>query len=149
MADKEAKARIKINKLLEESGWRFFDTSEEKANILLENNTKLTDLSLDELGQDFEKTRNGFIDFLLLDAQGFPFIVLEAKAEDKNPLFGKEQARKYAVSQNCRFVLLSNGNIHYFWDLERGNPHIISRFPSSEQVKGYFNFKPDRKNLIE
>ncbi len=148
MADKEAKARIKINKLLEESGWRFFDTSEEKANILLENNTKLTDLSLDELGQDFEKTRNGFIDFLLLDAQGFPFIVLEAKAEDKNPLFGKEQARKYAVSQNCRFVLLSNGNIHYFWDLERGNPHIISRFPSSETVKGYLNFKPDRKNLI-
>ncbi len=25
MAAKEAKARIKINKLLEESGWRFFD----------------------------------------------------------------------------------------------------------------------------
>jgi transposase InsO family protein len=28
MAEKEAKARIKINKLLEESGWRFFDNSE-------------------------------------------------------------------------------------------------------------------------
>jgi type I restriction enzyme R subunit len=28
MADKEAKARIKINKLLEEAGWRFFDTAE-------------------------------------------------------------------------------------------------------------------------
>jgi hypothetical protein len=26
MAEKEAKARIKINKLLEESGWRFFDS---------------------------------------------------------------------------------------------------------------------------
>jgi type I restriction enzyme R subunit len=25
---KEAKARIKINKLLEEAGWRFFDTEE-------------------------------------------------------------------------------------------------------------------------
>lgn len=25
MPEKEAKARIKINKLLEESGWRFFD----------------------------------------------------------------------------------------------------------------------------
>jgi len=39
---------------------------------------------------------NGFIDFLLLDAQGYPLIVLEAKAEDKNPLIGKEQARSYA-----------------------------------------------------
>lgn len=148
MADKEAKARIKINKLLEESCWRFFDNSEGKANILLENNVKLTSTSLNELGEDFEKTKNGYIDFLLLDAQGFPFIVLEAKAEDKNPLFGKEQARKYASSQNCRFVILSNGNIHYFWDLERGNPHIISRFPAPETVKGYVSFKPDRKSLL-
>lgn len=148
MAEKEAKARIKINKMLEEAGWRFFDTKEGKANILLENNIKLTASVLNELGEDFEKTGNGYIDFLLLDAQGFPFIVLEAKAEDKNPLFGKEQARKYAISQNCRFVILSNGNIHYFWDMERGNPHIISRFPSPETVKGYSVFKPDRTSLI-
>lgn len=149
MAEKEAKARIKINKLLEESGWRFFDSAEGKANILLENKVKLTATSLNDFGEDFEKTKNGYIDFLLLDAQGFPFIVLEAKAEDKNPLFGKEQARKYATSQNCRFVILSNGNIHYLWDLERGNPHIISRFPAPETVKGYVSFKPDRKSLLE
>ncbi len=148
MAEKEAKARIKINKLLEEAGWRFFDNEAGKANILLENNVKLTKEKLNELGEDFEKTGNGFVDFLLLDAYGFPFIVLEAKAEDKNPLFGKEQARRYAVSQNCRFIILSNGNIHYFWDLERGNPHIISRFPSPETVKGYSTFKPDRERLI-
>lgn len=39
---KEAKARIKINKLLEEAGWRFFDSKEGRANIVLENKTKLT-----------------------------------------------------------------------------------------------------------
>lgn len=148
MAAKEAKARIKINKLLEEAGWRFFDDKNGKANILLENNVKLTKEKLNDFGVDFEKTTNGYIDFLLLDAQGFPFIVLEAKAEDKNPLFGKEQARRYAVSQHCRFVILSNGNIHYFWDLERGNPHIISRFPSPETVEGYSTFKPDRDKLV-
>ena len=114
MAEKEAKARIKINKLLEEAGWRFFDSKEGKANVLLESNAKITKKTLDELGEDFEKTTNGFVDFLLLDDKGFPFIVLEAKAEDKNPLFGKEQARRYAVSQNCRFIILSNGNIHYY-----------------------------------
>ncbi len=42
MAAKEAKARIKINKLLEESGWRFFDEKGGKANIVLEPNIKLT-----------------------------------------------------------------------------------------------------------
>ena len=107
------------SKLLEKSGWRFFDSSDGKANILLENNVKITENALNEMGEDFEKTKNGYIDFLLLDHQGFPCIVLEAKAEDKNPLFGKEQARKYAISQNFRFVILSNGNIHYFWDIER------------------------------
>ena len=38
---KEAKARIKINKLLESAGWRFFDNEEGKANIILESNTTI------------------------------------------------------------------------------------------------------------
>ncbi|MCB4204970.1 DEAD/DEAH box helicase family protein [Deferribacterales bacterium Es71-Z0220] len=149
MSEKEAKARIKINKLLEEAGWRFFDTADGKANILLENNVKITEKKLNEFGENFEHTKNGFIDFLLLDEKGFPLVVLEAKAETKNPLFGKEQARKYAQSQNCRFVILSNGNIHYFWDIERGNPQLISKFPSQETLKGYENFKPDKNRLVE
>ena len=91
----------------------------------------------------------GFIDFLLLNEKGFPFIVLEAKSEDKEPLVGKEQARKYARSQNCRFVILSNGNLHYFWDLERGNPYIITPFPTSESVTGYQKTLPDPKRLID
>ncbi|MDR1149666.1 MAG: DEAD/DEAH box helicase family protein [Spirochaetaceae bacterium] len=147
MAANEAKARIKINKLLEEALWRFFDSPEGKANVLLENNVKLTKTAANEWGDDFEKTVNGFVDFLLLDAQGYPFVVLEAKAEDKNPLFGKEQARKYALAQHCRFVMLSNGNIHYFWDLERGSPRVIGRFPTQESVAGYSSFRPDRKAL--
>lgn len=149
MAEKEAKARIKINKLLEEAGWRFFDTEEGKANVLLENNVKINKQNINEFGENFEHTTNGYVDFLLLDEKGFPFVVLEAKSEDKNPLFGKEQARKYALAQNCRFVILSNGNIHYFWDLERGNPHIISKFPSLETIRGYAEFKPDKNRLVE
>jgi len=38
----EAHARIRINQLLEEAGWRFFDHEEGHANILLENNVKIT-----------------------------------------------------------------------------------------------------------
>jgi len=34
--DKEARARIKLNKLLEAAGWRFFDDGNLKANIVLE-----------------------------------------------------------------------------------------------------------------
>jgi type I restriction enzyme R subunit len=40
MTSKEAQARIKINKLLEQSGWRFLDCDEGKANISLEHRDK-------------------------------------------------------------------------------------------------------------
>lgn len=149
MPEKEAIARIKINKLLEAAGWRFFPVGGKPANIRLEPGVMLRSTDLDALGDDFEKTARGFVDFLLLDVKGFPLIVLEAKAEDKNPLIGKEQARKYARSQNCRFIILSNGNLHYFWDLEQGNPNIITSFPTPDSVIGYQKVTPNPKRLVE
>jgi type I restriction enzyme R subunit len=147
MSAKEAKARIKINKLLEEAGWHFFANGTLPANIQLEPSITIKSQDLDALGENFEKSSKGFIDFLLLNEKGFPFIVLEAKSEDKSPLVGKEQARKYARSQNCRFVILSNGNLHYFWDLERGNPYVITTFPTPTSVNGYQKTVPDPKRL--
>lgn len=149
MSQKEATARIKINKLLEEADWRFFADDSSPANIRLEPSVAIKAADLDALGENFEKAERGFIDFLLLDARGFPLIVLEAKAEDKNPLVGKEQARKYARSQNCRFVILSNGNLHYFWDLERGNPYVITSFPTPDSVAGYKDVVPNTDRLVE
>ncbi len=146
---KEAAARIKINKLLENAGWRFFADAKGPANIQLEPSVTVKTQDLDALGENFEKSSKGFIDFLLLNEKSFPFIVLEAKSEDKSPLVGKEQARKYAKSQNCRFVILSNGNLHYFWDLERGNPYVITAFPTPTSVTGYQKTTPDPKRLIE
>jgi type I restriction enzyme R subunit len=146
---KEAAARIKINKLLEAAGWRFFDTADGKANIQLEPGVTLKTQKLDELGENFEKISKGFIDFLLLDSKGFPLLVLEAKSEDKNPLVGKEQARKYARSLNCRFVILSNGNLHYFWDLERGNPALITTFPRPDSVKAAEQTLPNPQKLVD
>ena len=145
---KEATARIKINKLLEAAGWRFFADASGPANIRLEPSVTIKSTDLDALGDNFEKLGRGFVDFLLLDAKGFPLLVLEAKAEDKNPLVGKEQARKYARSQNCRFVILSNGNLHYFWDLERGNPYLITSYPTPDSVSGYRQVTPNPQRLV-
>jgi len=149
VSDKEATARVKINKLLERAGWRFFADPHGPANIRLESNVTITQTELDAFGTNFEKTAKGFVDFLLLDARGFPLLVLEAKSEGKNPLVGKEQARRYARGKNCRFVILSNGNLHYFWDLERGNPYVITSFPTPESVVGYQKVKPDPQRLID
>jgi type I restriction enzyme R subunit len=139
---KEAKARIKINKLLEDAGWRFEDSEKGKANIQLEPGVKYADL-----GDDFEHHKQGFIDFLLLDKDGRPLVVVEAKKEAIDPLSAKEQARNYARNIGARFVILSNGNIHYFWDTKHGNPDTISRFPTQESISQYENYTPNPKEL--
>lgn len=148
MSNNEAQARIKINHMLEESGWRFLDDENGQANVALEQETKITRHQLDEMGVDFESTQQGYLDFLLLDEHGHPLVVLEAKSENKNPLVGKEQARKYAKSMNCRFVILSNGNLHYFWDLERGNPNLITRYPEPWSVVGFKIHQPNPDQLV-
>lgn len=70
MKKKEASARIKINHLLEEAGWRFFDDENGPANIQLEPNVKMSKADLTGLGENFDKVKNGFVDFLLLDDKG-------------------------------------------------------------------------------
>ena len=146
---KEAKARILINDLLRRSGWRFFDDETGSANIALEAHVKIKKKTLEELGDDFERTANSYVDYLLLDERGFPIAVLEAKSEQFDPLVGKEQSRKYAHSQNVRFVMLSNGNLHYFWDLEQGNPVLITEFPTPVSLSHFHDFKPNPDSLVQ
>lgn len=145
---KEARARILINDLLKKSGWRFFDDDNGSANITLETHVKLNKKTLNDLGEDFEKTVSGFVDYLLHDDRGFPIAVLEAKSEKYDPLIGKEKARRYAQSQNARFIILSNGNLHYFWDLEQGNPTLITEFPTPESLSHFQTFNPNPERLI-
>lgn len=141
---KEAKARIKINKLLEASGWRFEDNDKEKANIQLEPGVDYS-----ALGDDFEHQAHGFIDFLLLDKDGRALVVVEAKRESIDPLAAKEQARNYARNVGARFVILSNGNIHYFWDTKHGNPDVISRFPTQDSLSQYSAYTPNPIELAQ
>ncbi|HET7673859.1 MAG TPA: DEAD/DEAH box helicase family protein [Candidatus Saccharimonadales bacterium] len=133
---KEASARIKINKLLEVAGWDF------EQNIKVESGVKLEDL-----GDDLEHTKQGFIDYLLLDDKGYPLLVLEAKREDKNPLDGKQQARDYARNNKARFIILSNGNLHYFWDTEHGTEKLITEFPSQKSLIDLQDYKPNHQAL--
>ncbi len=147
MNSKEAKARLKINDMLQAAGWRFFDDENGTANVSVETNVKMTRSQIDEMGDDFEKSVNGFVDFLLLDENDRPFIVLEAKSEDIDPLVGKEQAREYAKNLYVKYVILSNGNVHYFWNIEKGNPQLITAFPSYKSLKSSKAFSSDISKL--
>ena len=101
MSKKEATARIKINNMLTSSGWSFLDSENRRANIVLESKTEI----ITDLGDDYEKTKNGYIDYLLLDDNDQPLCVLEAKKESIHPLTAKDQARGYASRKSIPFII--------------------------------------------
>lgn len=138
MSGTEAEARIKINKMLEEAGWRLCDDENGRKNVDLETATKV---------RRNETERKGAIDYLLLDSHNYPLCVLEAKKDSINPLSAKDQARAYAEAQGIRFVILSNSQIHYLWDIKSGNPQIITSMPTQESLENKKQFKPNPKNL--
>jgi len=136
MPKKEAAARLKINAMLQESGWRLFDQDDKRANVHVETRLNpVQSIELHNAGQDFENIKGGFIDYLLLDDNQRPVAVLEAKRESIPPLSAKEQAREYANRLHVRYVMLSNGNVHYLWDMYEGNPEPISKLPSLKSLQ--------------
>ena len=103
----EANARIVIDKLLREANW------------VLSGDDGVVNVDTEM------KNDSGFADYVLKDNNDFPLCIIEAKKDLLSPLDGKEQARNYAIALNCRFVLLSNGVTHYFWDIEQGNLNFV------------------------
>ncbi len=92
MSLKEADSRIKINKLPEDSGWRFFDNEQGRANNILWNHTKINGLHMEMLGEDLGHINNDYVDYLLLYDKSFPLIVLEVKRAGLHPLVGLAHA---------------------------------------------------------
>ena len=135
--------------MLEESGWRFDDNEKGRANIQLEAGVKFNELDEDLENAVTHDGRRGAIDFLLLDKDGRALVVVEAKKEAIDPLSAKEQARNYARNVGARFVILSNGNIHYFWDTKHGNPDTISRFPTQDSITQYEKYTPNPTELAQ
>lgn len=148
MAKKEASARLKINKLLEESGWILIDEGSKRANVDVETRLRPGEkINTKDAGEDFQNVNGGFIDYLLLDDNQKPVAVLEAKRESIAPLSAKEQARNYANGMHVRYVILSNGNVHFLWDMQEGNPEPISKLPTLESLQGRVNFNPNPELL--
>ena len=119
MKAKETNARIIIDKMLLEAEWKlpgWFKDNE--INV----ETEITN----EFGE---------ADYVLLSSKEDHLCTVEAKNHSKSPLTGKEQARDYANALKCRFIILSNGISHYLWDLKQGNPFLIEKFPTQEELE--------------
>lgn len=146
---KEARSRIRINRLLESAGWRFFPDKNGPDNIICEcRTTKKVFQPNADFGDDYEKTSHGFVDYLLLNSDRKPVAIVEAKRESMHPLDAKEQARDYAKAWGVRHIFLSNGILHYYWDLAQGNPTRVSHLLTLEQLGEASQWNPDPQKLI-
>ena len=145
----EARARITINRLIEEAGWRFLpDAQGRKENVVCEHRiTKRAFAPSADLGRDFERVPEGFVDYVLLNTDGRAVAVVEAKKEGIDPLTAKEQARAYAEGLGVSHIFLSNGLVHYYWNLRQGNPVRVSRFLPLEQLGKAAEWRPDAARL--
>ncbi len=126
----EAQARITINRLLEDAGWRFLpDNQGRRENIVCEHRVSRNVFAPNvDLGADFQSAPDGFVDYVLLNSDSRPIAVVEAKRESIDPLAAKEQASAYAENLQVSHIFLSNGLVHYYWNLRQGNPVRVSRF---------------------
>lgn len=145
----EAQARITINRMLEEAGWRFLpDAGGNRENVILEHRLSGRTFSPSaDLGNDFERAPEGFVDYVLLNTDGRAVAVVEAKRESIDPLTAKEQARSYAESLNASHIFLSNGLVHWYWNLRQGNPVKVSRFLPLEELGKASEWRPDPARL--
>lgn len=121
MSDKEALARVKIDKLLEESGWRLLDDNQKRKNVVLEQ------------GYRYDK-KTKFTDYLLLDAYSRPLAVIEAKKKDYPLRSAKAQAMEYATRLGVRYFYLSNGEEHLFCDVQDGVLHPSDSFLNQDEL---------------
>lgn len=145
----EAQARIAINKLLEEAGWRFLpDRHGRRENIVCEHRlTRKVFAPNMDLGADFEHAPGGFVDYVLLNTDDRPVAVVEAKKESIDPLTAKEQARAYAANLGVSHIFLSNGLVHYYWNLRQGNPVRVSRLLPLVELGLAAEWRPDAQRL--
>ncbi len=120
----EADARILIDKLLEQAGWSITN----KAHVSTE-----------------EAAADGRADYLLKDTRSRPLAVLEAKRFAIDPYTAKEQAKAYALKLKAPFVILSNGQEHYYWDYADGDARPVMGFPSQADLERRANIKLHRK----
>lgn len=81
--------------------------------------------------------RAGFADYILFDSLDFPLAVIEAKRPSTHPLSAKTQSKAYAVDQGVRFIIMTNGDQHFLWDILDGDPVEMKNWPSPIELEAW------------
>ena len=121
MADKEAYARVKIDKMLTDCGWQLNDDGDTRKNVVLE--------------QGYCKGGSSkFTDYLLLDKYNRPISLVEAKKKDYPLKSAKRQAMDYAEGLSLNNFYLSNGDKYLFCNVSDGVLYEVDKIMSQSEL---------------
>jgi type I restriction enzyme R subunit len=150
---KETDARIFIDDLLRQAGW---DPSD-KSMVLTEVTARMPDgasagaevggLSGASLTGGGTEARGGRADYVLLDRNGRPLAIIEAKRTAIEPYTAKHQALPYAKSLGAPFIFLTNGELIYFWDYTNDDARIVNSFYSRRDLERLVEMRATRRPL--
>ena len=140
-SDSEFLTRLqRIDVALEESGWKV----KSKAMVIEELDTKQSNFKkrIYKVYKDTYENElpSKYADYLLLDTNGDPLAVIEAKKTSKDPIAGQKQAEQYVndiKSQTGKdiFIFLSNGYEIWFWNKPFENPRLVKGFHSRDDLE--------------
>jgi type I restriction enzyme R subunit len=126
----EAFARVKIDQLLKDVGW------------------KLTDGR--SIHFEYQLDDGGKADYVLCDRNGRALAVLEAKRTSKSPREGEVQGIRYSEQLGLPFIFLSNGEEIWFWDRERdAHPRPVDTIFSQADLERRKASRDIRRNPLD
>lgn len=136
LSEKETR-KVYIDTMLREAGW--------KEGINWINEYEVEDYK-------YSKTGKGQVDYALLDKEGRPIAIIEAKREDRYHEAGSEQAREYSIVLEKKFgikpvIFLSNGYNFTIWQEGYYQPREIYGFYSEEDLLKTANILEKRKDI--
>jgi type I restriction enzyme R subunit len=140
-----------IDRQLAQAGW-----SPQRRNLLDEFLVAKEDKETFCIGKEY-------VDYALINRDGKPLAIVEAKRSSRDALAGKRQASDYAdrIREKHKFepfIFLCNGETIYFWDRERYPLRKVSGFFTEEdlarlafqhQYRASLNQYSPSKNIVD
>ena len=141
--------KVRIDILLKEQGWVVGDRS----RVIEEVDSKQSDFSAKDYkvrDETFQQPgEHRYIDYLILDRNGEPLAVIEAKKSGRDPIAGQKQAEDYLKDIKGKykrdvFIYLSNGYEIWFWNYGHSGLRQVRSFHSREDLEK-FRFQNSEK----
>lgn len=147
----EADARINIDAELRIAGWDPSDKQQVSTEVPVTIEIPLEEIEQAVSGvlhdQPLKQTAPKKADYVLHASDGKPLAVIEAKKNAIDPYRAKRQALRYAEAMDAPFIFLSNGELIYFWDYQRGDARSVASFFSQRDLERLLHQRANKQDL--